>query len=128
MSGIRFGAIALVGLMLVIGGLEGDKPPKKLLGYWEVVKLESKEGKVKEGKRKFIEFHKDGTMQGGKVGSIADRNGLWAYHKEQNSVEIRRDGGSNDDGIYLIEKLSSTDLILFHTEDSVKVFLEKYEK
>mgnify|MGYP000615938006 CR=1 FL=1 len=127
MGGIRYGAIAIIVCLVAIGGLyEGDKPPKKLIGYWEVTKVEKNDGTIRKGNRKFLEFHKDGTLQGGKVGSYADKNGNWTYTKDSNTLTLSGDPGYSGD--YEILELNSTDMEMLYLEDSTKIYMIKYQK
>ncbi len=124
MAGNKLGLIVLLLVCFIL--IAGTKPPKKLIGYWQVVKIERKDGTVKDNIRKFIEFHKDGTMEGGTLGSIPNKSGTWTYDKETNSVNLIDPKSTHDSGIYTILELSSTDLIMM--KDSNKVFFEKYRK
>lgn len=104
--------------------LTAFKAPKKIIGKWKVNKVVRDNGKVIDDPEKWIEFQPDGIMTGGALGSPANNPGTWSYSRKPKSVTMTSDGEANkDDGEYLIQKLTRTELVL--ERNGLLVYLEK---
>ena len=60
-----------------------------LVGKWEMFKMESPEGEVREmDGGKWMEFMKDGVLKGGNSLETTDREGNWEYNAKTDEVTI----------------------------------------
>ncbi len=94
----------------------------KLIGKWHVEKVILEDGKETEG-FKFLEFLKDGSIQGGTIGKKASKFGKWSYDEEDNILTLSSEKERGDDGDYKVLKL--TDSLLIIEKDMVEIHLKK---
>ena len=94
----------------------------RLIGRWEIYKL-TKGNKTKEKRKKYIIFHKDGRLSGGRIGKEPNKNGTWSFDKKSNTLLLNSTENQNDLDKYQIKKLTRKDLVLI--KDSMLIYLEK---
>ncbi len=83
----------------------------KLIGKWHIEKAVYENGKeAKEGG--FLEFLKDGKVQGGSTGKKASRFGEWNYNEKDSILTLSSKEKRGDDGDYKVLKLIDSLLIL----------------
>ena len=94
----------------------------RLIGRWEIYKI-TKGNKTKEKRKKYIIFHKDGRLSGGRIGNEPNKNGTWSFEKKSNILQLKSGDEQNDLGKYEIKKLTRKDLVLM--KDSTLIYFEK---
>tara|TARA_B100001540_G_C15232753_1_gene384697 strand:+ start:26 stop:475 length:450 start_codon:yes stop_codon:yes gene_type:complete len=94
----------------------------RLIGRWEIYKL-TKGNKTKENRKKYIIFHKDGRLSGGRIGKEPNKNGTWSFEKKTNTLLLNSTEDQNDLVKLEIKKLTRKDLVLM--KDSTLIYLEK---
>ena len=100
---------------------------KKIVGRWEITKLEKEGGKSVEKRSKFIVFNEDGSLEAGRIGSEPNKSGSWKYNKAENTITLKSvDGTNSDDGDYLIDKITDSELILIKSK--MHIYMEKVKK
>ncbi|MDO5978400.1 hypothetical protein [Flavivirga spongiicola] len=96
----------------------------KLIGKWTVDKIVYEDGKEDNG-FKFLEFLKDGKLQGGVAGEEASKFGKWKYNGKDNMLTISSEVNRGGDGDYTVLKL--TDIQLVIKKDQVEIHLKRDE-
>lgn len=95
----------------------------KIEGKWYVDKFEDSKGSFKKSSNKWIEFHGNGSLTGGKIGEAELKNGFWKYDTLNKLLTIQSESKYGDEGTYIIEKLSQKQMIL--VQDTIKVYFKK---
>lgn len=111
-------------ILVTVFFLFGMTTKSKLVGYWELYKVEnSSELKTRKKRTKFIEFHKDGKLTGGRIGESPNKSGKWELKKK--TVTLITPDYPKENGDYEIIELSRKSLILHR--DGIKIYLDKGE-
>ena len=111
-------------LLFAIFFLFGMTTKPKVVGYWEIYKIERLgKPKAKNQRGKFIEFHPDGKMTGGRIGEEPNKSGEWKLNKKARTITFITPERPQDGGDYSIIELSKKSLIL--QKDSTKAYLDR---
>ncbi len=98
------------------------KPPKKILGQWNIEKVVLKSG-MEDDVDKYIRLKKGGILEGGRIGEKSNKKGIWKYKKKNKILRLDSKEGNRDDGDYKILKLTKKEMII--TRNDVKIYLTK---
>ncbi len=110
-------------LILALSSSACKSMRSKLIGYWEIYKIEEgHEGYPKEKRNKYIQLNEDNTMTGGRIGEEPNKKGRWEFNKKDRSITITSETELSDDGTYVIEEISRDELIL--SKGGRKVYLD----
>ncbi|WP_108868640.1 lipocalin-like domain-containing protein [Aquimarina aquimarini] len=99
---------------------------KKIVGYWEIYKVEVGSDRTIESRNKYIILHEDGRLEGGRIGRVPKKKGAWKYDRKNNILTLSSEKKNKDDGDYGILQLDHSQMKI--KKDSVSVFLEKMDK
>lgn len=113
-------------IVFLIFSFSKSKVERKLVGTWEIYKIEKKERPPKIKRQKFITFNADGTFLGGRIGQEANKSGNWKFDNKKGTLLLKSDYGNKDDGSYFIEKITRKELII-KTDDRTLVYFKKVD-
>ena len=106
--------------------LSGMTIKSEIVGYWELYQTENLSNSIIMKKRgKFIEFHSNGDLTGGRVGESPNKSGNWKLNKKTKVLTVTTPKYPRDSGDYAIIELSKKRLLL--CKDSVNIYLDKGE-
>lgn len=121
-NSVRKSLLFLFACFFVLGFTSKPKG-KHLVGTWEIYKIQKKNKTPKENREKFLQFNKDGTVQGGSIGDAPSKNGTWTLDDTNLILTLNTAEGNNVDGEYSIVKLNKREMILL--KNAYTIFFEK---
>jgi hypothetical protein len=100
--------------------------PRKIIGYWEVVKLEKENGGVEDTRERFIQFYDDGTIEAGNINYEPTKIGAWTLDKKEKVLTFNSKTKTNSDGDYEILILKRKEMVL--KKGPITIHLEEVKK
>ena len=95
-----------------------------LLGKWEMFKIESSEGEVKEMSGRWMEFMKDGILKGGNSLETSDRTGNWEYNTKTKELTVSSEEKRPGEGTFKVTWIDAK-TIYITIDRGRKVYLKR---
>ena len=99
---------------------------ERIEGKWFVQKFEKPNGEIKKSSEKWIEFLKNGTLKGGKIGESEIKKGIWKFDSINKTLNIESEKEYTDSGVYKLIEVNEKSMIL--VKDSLKIFFRRQKK
>ena len=96
-------------------------------GKWELFKMVSGEGEVKETSGRWMQFQKDGVLKGGNSFESTDRTGTWKYNTETNELSFGSVAKHSGEGTYKVTWIDAKTISLA-LERGRKVYLKRIKQ
>ncbi|MGH1386639.1 hypothetical protein [Kordia sp.] len=94
--------IKAVLLVVTIFSFLSFQQTDSVLGKWEMFKMESGEGEVREMNGNWMEFIEDGVLKGGNSLNTTDRTGNWEYNTETKELTISSEEKRPGEGTFKV--------------------------
>ncbi|PTX59848.1 hypothetical protein C8N46_108161 [Kordia periserrulae] len=95
-----------------------------IIGKWEMFKMESAEGDVRESSGNWMEFVKGGLLKGGNSLETTDRTGEWQFNEATSEVTISSEEKRSGEGTFKVTWMDDT-TIYITVDRGNKVYLRR---
>ncbi|MFC4221079.1 lipocalin family protein [Flagellimonas marina] len=103
-----------------------NQKTKKIIGYWEIYKIEKSNEASQTERNKYLHFHENGVLEGGGIGKSPNKSGTWKIDAKSNTLMLQSERDNNDElGAFTIIQLTQKELVI--EKDVMRVYLEKVE-
>ena len=113
-------------VVAIFSFLSFQQTKDSLFGKWELFKIETTDGEVKEISGRWMEFYKDGVLKGGNSLETTDRTGTWTYNEDTKELSFGSEKNLPGEGTYVITWMDAK-TISFNAERDMKIFLKRIE-
>ncbi|WP_420573009.1 lipocalin-like domain-containing protein [Kordia sp.] len=96
-------------------------------GKWELIKMETADGEVRESTGRWMGFLADGELQGGNTPGTINRTGTWSYNEETQELTIGSDKNLSGEGTFKVDWIDKDNMKLL-IQQGRKVYLTRIKE
>jgi len=111
-------------LAIIIFGFLSFQQTESIIGKWELYKMESAEGEVRESSGRWMEFYKDGILKGGNSFETTDREGNWEYNAKTMELTVSSEEKRLGEGTFKVTWIDA-DSMYITVDRGRKVYLRR---
>ncbi|MEM6721978.1 MAG: hypothetical protein AAF611_21805 [Bacteroidota bacterium] len=95
-----------------------------IIGKWELYKMETLEGDIRESSGRWMEFFEEGVLKGGNSLDTTDREGNWEYNTKTNELTVSSERKMPGEGTFKVTWIDS-DHIYIVVNRGRKVYMRR---
>ncbi|WP_046756056.1 hypothetical protein [Kordia jejudonensis] len=118
--------IKIVFVLAAIFSFLSFQTNESLVGKWELFKMQSGEGEVRDTSGRWMDFQKDGVLIGGNTLDTTNRTGNWEYNTETKEVSISSEEKRPGEGTFVVNWIDGKTISL-DIGSGRKVYLKRIE-
>ena len=74
-----------------------NQKSKAIIGYWEIFKIEKPDETTRIRRIKYLQFHENGLLEGGRIGKNPNKSGTWKIDAKSNTLILQSEGENNEE-------------------------------
>ena len=95
-----------------------------IMGKWEMFKMESGQGEVREMSGNWMQFLEDGVLKGGRSLEVSDKTGNWEYNTKTKELTISSKEKRPGEGTFKVTWIDAK-TIYINIDTERKVYMRK---